>query len=509
MQVPGLWSDSVLTAAGGAPPANSARTVAEKVQAARAAGARTMRAQQRAPVWRPSFRSFAVAFPLILGATWWVWSHHTGEPGFLGYVTTVVWTLPFLNTVIGLSGGMLAVRRFRADRRLPPTAAIVRDRLLVVVPTVGRPDTYPALERAVQSFCRYLPRYFPDLRVDILTEEDCPAREQIQALADGTMVRVVTVPRAYQTPNGTRFKARANQYAHELRAAEGEARPDVWVLHMDDDTGVGVDTVDRLARFVNSQWLAGSQGCHLAQGVLSYPREFGANRLLWLADAVRPGCDISMFAATTGRGWPRAGLHGELLMIRASVEQEIGWDFGPRSIVEDAEFALMFCDRHPGRSDWFAGLSYGASPTTLTDFVRQRERWAWGLLELVPKSSIPWRQRLLLLHNVVVWASAPMQFLGTVLLAGFLLGDTDTFPVTPLVLPIWAANLSYSIWQYWEGLKINAAASARPGRRWWEPPCVVLLLPLFSLVEAVGLLRGLVRFARNTESTFSVITKPI
>ena len=116
--------------------------------------------------------------------------------------------------------------------------------------------------------------------------------------------------------------------------------------------------------------------------MLTYPRELGVSRTLWLADAIRPAGDVSMFAATTGTGTPRAGLHGELLLVRASVEAEIGWDFGPRTVVEDARFALEFARRHPGRSDWFPGRCFGATPATAAAFVVQRERWARGLIEL-------------------------------------------------------------------------------------------------------------------------------
>jgi hypothetical protein len=489
-----------------APPQRTAGTLASPVDTGRIAVAPVVRTR---PAWRPGFAVFLVAYLLFLAIAGWTWVRHSGL-SLIGCVTTVVWTLPIVNTAVGLSGGMLAARRLRRSKKLPPTPAIVRDLLIIVVPTIGRLDTYPALDRAVRSFCRHLPSYFPNMRVDVVVEEDCDALDQIMQLAaTNRSVRVVTVPRSYRPPNGTRFKARANHYAHELRSAEGEARDDVWVLHMDDDTGVGADTVDSLARFVNAQWLPGEHRRHLAQGVLSYPREHSANRLLWLADAVRPGCDISLFAATTGRGKPRAGLHGELLMIRASVEKEIGWDFGPRSIVEDAEFALKFCDLHPRRSDWFPGFSYGASPATVGDFVRQRERWAWGLLELAAKRSIPLRHRLLLLHNVTIWAFAPIQHLAMITLLGAMLGDTDTSPATAFVLPLWAINMSFSIWQYWEGLKINTVVSAQPGRRWWEPICLVLLIPLFSLVEAAGVFRGLVRFMRGGESTFAVIAKPI
>ena len=76
------------------------------------------------------------------------------------------------------------------------------------------------------------------------------------------------------------------------------------------------------------------------------------------------------FSAWTGSGTPRAGVHGELLLVRASIEARIGWDFGPRSLVEDAQFALIFSARYPGRSAWFCGRCYGASPASLRDFFR-------------------------------------------------------------------------------------------------------------------------------------------
>jgi egghead protein (zeste-white 4 protein) len=459
--------------------------------------------------WRPGFISFVLVYLAFFTIAWQSCQHNSGV-GYMSWYTTVVWSLPVLTSAPGLVGGVLTAHRLHRRRRLSSAPAVVLDLLVVVVPTIGRRDTYPALERAVRSYCRHLPGYFPRLRIDVVIEEDCEARDKIATLPMVTsLVQIVTVPRDYRTHNGTRFKARANQYAHALRLAKGEAADDVWVLHMDDDTGVGPDTAEALARFVSSQQLAGEHGLHLAQGVLAYPREYARSRLIWLADAVRPGCDISLFAAATGRGSPRAGLHGELLLIRASVEATIGWDFGPRTIVEDAQFAVYFCDRYPGRSDWFPGRSYGASPATVADFVRQRERWVWGLLELATKRSIPLRRRLLLLQNVLVWACGPIQHPGVILLAGALLGDLETNPASAMFVPLWALNIAYCIWLYWEGLKINALSSALPRRLWWEPLCLVMLIPLFSLLEVVGVFLGVMRFLRNGESTFTVIAKPV
>jgi Glycosyl transferase family group 2 len=269
---------------------------------------------------------------------------------------------------------------------------------------------------------------------------------------------------------------------------------------------VGVDTAQGLVRFIEKQ-SDSRQGLHLAQGILTYPRELAANRLTWLADAVRPGCDISLFAIATGRGWPVAGLHGELLLVRASVEAAIGWDFGPRTTVEDAEFAVWFATRYPKQCDWFPGRSYGASPASVSDFIRQRKRWFLGLLELAFRGTMPLRRRVLLLHNVVIWSLTPAAYPGLILLVSSLL-SLSTAPAWLVLLPLWALNVGFAIWLYWEGLKINAASSDHPHRHWWEPVCLIALLPLFLLWEVLGILGGLFRFLRHGESAFAVIAKP-
>jgi hypothetical protein len=379
--------------------------------------------------------------------------------------------------------------------------------LVVVVPTVARVDNLVALERVVLSFLRHLPARFAHVRVDVVIDEGCSGSVDVALLAAHPAVRVITVPRRYTTPSGTRFKARANHYAHELRAREGEARDDVWVLHMDDDTAVGPDTAVALANFIIRQATADSDVRHLAQGVLAFPRELAARRVLWLADAVRPGCDLSLFAATTGRGSPRIGLHGELLLVRASIEADIGWDFGPAAIVEDAQFALEFCARYPGRSDWFTGRSYGAPPADLRDFLRQRERWSWGLLTLVTDPSIPYRKRALLLPMVAVWTAAPLQHPVVPLVLAVALADASTSPVSPFFIPLWSLNIAFCVWLYWEGLKVNAAASQRAERAWWEPAALLVLLPVFTLWEAIGVARGLIKFMRGGDKAFTVITK--
>ncbi|OIV36597.1 membrane glycosyltransferase [Mangrovactinospora gilvigrisea] len=470
-----------------------------------------MGSAHRAP-WRPRVFPFLLFYALIVAVCGYV---YRPDETVQGWILTIVWSMPAVGIAVGVQGIFLSRLRARQLDRLPLPEPATAETLLVVVPTIGRDDTYPALARSVRSYVAHLPEWFRGgFRVDIVTEEGCSAGAKIDELAaEDPRIRVVTVPKRYVTPRGTRFKARANHYAHELRRAEGEARDDVWVLHMDDDTGVGRDTAIALAQFLQAQRSAKSfRQKHLAQGILCYPREYAHSRFTWFADAVRPADDISRFRALTGLGTPLAGLHGELLVIRASVEAEIGWDFGPRCIVEDAQLALHFCRRYPGRSDWFAGRSYGASPATVPDFVRQRARWAQGLLRLSLTRSVPLKQRAFLAVNVLAWVLSPFQHISIVLLVAWLTGHMNTAPVTASVILVWGLNFAYTLWMYWEGLRINAQASVRGWgmRRWWEPPLVLLGIPVFAMLEGWGTALGLFRFVflgrRRTE--FTVIAKP-
>jgi beta-1,4-mannosyltransferase len=462
---------------------------------------------------RPGWTPFALGLLGSLVILAWFGRHQT-SPGFVSWYATIVWTTPLPIIAQGIVGGWSARRRWRHTGAVPgETASPCPQALIVVLPTVGRWDTLAGLTRVLDSLSTQLPRYFDRVRIDVVIEERCEALSEIaRRVGDNPLARVVVVPDDFRTPNGTRFKARANHYGLRMRSLDGEADDDTWILHMDDDTGISGAAAERLAAFVNRQLTAPARGeipRHLAQGILAYPREHSRNWLSWYADAVRPGCDMSFFVATTGRGFPRTGLHGELLLIRARVEAEIGWDFGANSIVEDAQFALLFCERYPGGSEWFPAWCEGASPATIADFVRQRERWVWGLLNLLREAAIPLRRRLILLPNLVVWVLAPFGSPFLVVLVAALVGDLNTSPALPSLGLVWSINYGFYVWLYWEGLAINGRASSPAGRRWWEGPAIVVLTPVFCFLECLGIVSGAAKFVSRRSVHFTVIGKPV
>jgi len=437
-------------------------------------------------------------------------SRWTLEEYGLGLYLTLVWSFPTGLTLMALLGAVLASRSMKhADRPGNPTVS--HSLFIVQIPTIGRHDVMPALRRVVASMETVLPTNFLRWRVDIVAEETSEARDELEELRSDH-VRVLYVPAHYETPGGTQAKARANCWLDALRQREGESRDDVWILHMDDDTAIGRDTGEQISRFIWSNRPADPRSKLLAQGVLTYPRAYSSNALVWLADAVRPGTDLSVFRLWTGGGRPLLGAHGELLLVRSDIESEIGWDYGRfLSITEDANFALLFATRHPGRSAWFAARCYGTSPESFRDLVKQRKRWARGLIHVVRNPVVPLRNRLLLAYALTSWVLGPLQHVFVVLALATALGLRYTAPVQVWVLLPWAINMGVALWMYLDGLRANIHASARRVSPLLQLGLV--LIPVFSLIEGWAGLRGLFAYLRDRlgrrddSALFEVIAK--
>ena len=415
---------------------------------------------------------------------------------------TVVWTayLPF--AVIGMAGAF-------GTGMLKPTKPLkmVEKRVVFMVPTVARHDTVPALKRVINSILLCAPKHLLNFTIHIITEEGAEGLPSLQkSYRDHSLVEFLVVPSWYKTQNGTKYKARANQYALEYRKATEQNTSDVFIYHGDDDTGVGPDTIWSIAKFINHD----ENKFDLAQGVLTYPFQLSTSWFCKFADSVRPADDLTRFHFFTGMlGRPLVGLHGEHLLVRASIEEKIGWDFGETVKVEDAYFGLFFSLRYRQRSTFLASCSYGASPASISDLIKQRRRWAAGLFGLLLDPQVPAYVKFPLFYSVLNWSIGLSQHIGVVLFIAYCLGSTNTSPAFTIFIFLWCVSYSYYIWLYVEGLRINLEASQ--AKRWKffvYPFIVVLLMPIFSLIETWAAVLGLSDFLQKKKG-FEVISKRI
>lgn len=432
----------------------------------------------------------------------------------LSLYLTIVWTLPVGMSMVVLVGAYKAARDIRISSQLATAKRINGQRLIIQLPTLGKASVIPSLARAIQSFEQFAPKYFKDWRVDLIGEANSEALADLWAL-ESDHVRVILVPTEYSTANGTERKARANCYAVDMRYREGENRRNIWILHMDDDTGVGEDTMREIARMIRRNPPESPASRHFAQGVLTYPRQFAVNIWTWLADAVRPSSDLSIFRQMTGSGQPLIGAHGEFLLVRSSIEDKVGWDFGRYlSITEDAYFAIKFASQYPGRSEWLAARCYGASPATMSDLIVQRKRWARGLLHVARDRDLPLKSRMLMRYAMFSWMVGVFQHVIPVLLVAGLTSEFNTSPLMQGFSLAWALNMAVGVWFYVEGLRANAHASGmrRPALCHYFG---LLLIPFFSLIEGIGGIKGFAAFLNDrfgpegsVEDLFDVIDKP-
>ena len=110
------------------------------------------------------------------------------------------------------------------------------------------------------------------------------------------------------------------------------------------------------------------------------------------------------------------------------------------------------------------------------------------------------------MYSVLSWVLGLLQHVGVVLLIAFLVGSWNTSPVLQVVLVVWCFNLAYHVWMYLEGLKINLVVSMLYRRYIVYSVMIVLLMPLFSLVEGWAATLGVLDAIRRKQG-FVVISK--
>lgn len=424
----------------------------------------------------------------------------TVDTNFINWYLTIAWTSFFPIALIGMIGA------FNAQKlRLSSFNKRIDNKVIFVLPSIGRIGNLPALYRVIDSILKYAPQNLNNFVIDVVTEENSEANLQLTVkYKNNPNVRLVRVPSHYRTKNGTKYKARANQYSADLHEELGEVNNETWTYHLDDDTAIGSDTISSIAEVIYND----DYSYHIAQGILTFPFQNSSSLICKLADSVRPTDDVTKFYFFTKfLKTPLSGIHGEHLLIRSSIENYIGWDFGPNAITEDAEFALNFSYKFPKKSIFLKSATYGASPSTISDFIKQRRRWSKGLIDLVFRAKVPLLYKLPIGYMVFTWASGIFQNIFFIFLVLLLSGQNNTSPISEIFGIIWSVNFAYQIWQYIEGLRINLQVS---NKLKLYPLYLILIIPgifLFSLLESFSTFLGLWDYITKKKG-FIVIEKP-
>jgi beta-1,4-mannosyltransferase len=330
-------------------------------------------------------------------------------------------------------------------------------------------------------------------------------------LADSSgPVDVYVVPGEYETPAGSRYKARALAYLQ----AWTRPRAEDWHIYLDEESVVDAAFVAGVYRFIRSGAVGRARRPLIGQGPILYQ---GGSWFFRGADALRTADDLGRFRLQYALGLPIFGVHGSYIVLRGVDDARLSFDVGPRnSLTEDAAWALRAWARGY-RFAWVEGYLREQPPQRMRDFVRQRGRWLAGIRLVIRDSAVPLRYRALLAIFTALWQLAFVPFVVAVAALA-----QHIAPYTWMRLPADFAWATFVL-AYLQGAHVQAAHSAGAktearGRRgviagigqaarglaWRLSAWAMALCYLwFALLEALGVLSSLL-----PRSGFYVIRKP-
>ncbi len=470
-------------------PAGLDASVLEEVERATASLLDPVAAGDSLSDWSP--RRVRTAFLLIflavlvplLAFTAELWAHTRPVHGVAGHVVewaSVLWLLLALPVATNCLG-ILWYRRGSTSRTVEPTEHHVCFRIVTRGTNV---EAVCKTVRQVRDEVARLP-LFP-YSIEVVTDTPLP-------LDESPDLRQICVPGGYRTAAGTRYKARALQYALEHSPLPAEA----WILHLDEETHVTASVLRGIAAAVTEEERSGA--LRVGQGVVLYHRDLDEHPLLTLADSIRTGDDLGRFRLQHFTERPLFGLHGSFILVRNDVERRVGFDFGPDgSVTEDAWWALL--EMAAGtRTRWVDGYCLEQSTRSAKDFVKQRRRWFVGLMLVCRRTPIPFRLRAPLLLSVLLWG---MSWLGWWGVTVAILATGARIPLFVFLTGV--ASVSAYTAQYLLGLELNLVQRgvSLPRRLAWHG-AQFLLTPVFSVLESSSVVYALLRPERG----FHVVKK--
>lgn len=291
----------------------------------------------------------------------------------------------------------------------------------LIVTYVSRGDNFQALERSIAESAAVLERLKVDYQIDVVT--DIAVAHKVESRLN---THFHVVPSDFTTGSNTKYKARALHYMVEARKHpdhHSANHPDVWILHLDEESTVSESAIYGILEFINNPANANKIG----QGEIKYnAHKYASDLLISATDSIRTGDDLGRFRfqyKLTKR--PVFGMHGSFVLVPQAIERQIGFDLSPKqSITEDAYFAFKAADRGV-RFGWVNGYIREQSPFTVGDIMKQRRRWFNGLMFLAFDTEISLQTRFFLMLNMFLWTVA---WLGPIVTVINLIAGGGYFP---------------------------------------------------------------------------------
>lgn len=216
------------------------------------------------------------------------------------------------------------------------------------------------------------------LSVEIITEELMDVKYLNDRYKNAEIkVSTFLLPTDYTTPNNTQFKAKSLHYMVEYHRNHPD--DNAYIVHYDEES---VFNPQNLVRLVYSLT---TKPVDMSEGAISYGNDWmEANIFCRAMESSRPFSCHECYTVMTNP--PPYHLHGSNLIVKQSLENEIGWDIGLLDgnaiVAEDLVFGLQAYIKYGKRVfGWHSAEMVEQPPFKVKDAIRRRNCWVFGSLQ--------------------------------------------------------------------------------------------------------------------------------
>jgi hypothetical protein len=377
----------------------------------------------------------------------------------------------------------------------------------VQITTRGSEGTTEVIRRGIQNvvaLAREAPQLYADrVSVEVVTESPDQQVELERDFDRGPIaVEVFVIPPEYETPNGTKMKARGLHYMVERRIGGLNAKPGrTFIVHYDEESVMEPTELRKLIRHLSMT------DKKIMEGPIYYPLEYTDASLLCRAmEAQRPiGCFECR--AVMERGVP-LHLHGSNLVVDEALENQLGWDIGTLDgqpfIAEDYVFgARAYLQEGPGIFGWHGSVMLEQPPFSLRSAFKQRYRWILGVMQGVAATqrTAEFQELPGAVRRELVWGTRyriatfalglPTGLLGVFYVssqAGQLAvgGHPNLLPLPVTVWLVFCAVLWFSSVVIGAWYNVTSARQLSPTRRLIECLKIIAVAPVAGILESAA-----------------------
>ncbi len=373
------------------------------------------------------------------------------------YVVALHWFLVSVFILLGVVGA-----RFYRPKT---TSKKARNVELIIVSKASK-----SVEGVLFNCIDYHSQKFKDYTIDVVIDEGSEIHKELEDHI--TQYKNVNL---YVVPKGFKANAIAKGRAIHHHIVNKPLESGKWYVFIDDDNLIMDD------KFMYEIPYYERMGYDAANGILH--ARYSGNGITYVADALRYFDDLTIFRFLTGvLHRPLNGFHGELMIVKGATLKKIGFD--RETITEDFAFAREV-DRHEHKVWQSQTMTSVLSPHSITDFIKQRNRWYRGISNDVWKGT----------HRMKFVAG-----IRTLDLTIAIIGSWIIFPLWFFMpIPLWliAFNMIGAVY-YWIAYAYGAFKLNKTIK--WGI-LYVFLAPLYSVMETI------VPHYSSSKTHFTVIHK--